>query len=170
MISQPSSEEEQTSKNWRERLALLVATFFYTGFFPWAPGTLASLLTVVIWVPFVLNGAVEIYSLAIGVILFFVGLWACKYSKDYFTQEADPKPIVIDEVAGQTIALSLCTANLLSLAIAFILFRFFDILKPGPVGWADRKLRGAFGVMMDDVIAGLTVLVIMYIFNLFSLL
>ena len=67
---------------------------------------------------------------------------------------ADPGEIVIDEVIGQWIALLIAPVNPYAYALAFILFRWFDIAKPGPVGWADREVKGGLGIMLDDVIAG----------------
>jgi phosphatidylglycerophosphatase A len=70
-------------------------------------------------------------------------------------EQGDPGWIVIDEFAGQWIAmLGLGRISLFGVIAAFVLFRCFDIIKPGPVGWADRK-DGAVGVMADDVVAGL---------------
>lgn len=71
------------------------------------------------------------------------------------TDKEDPSEVVIDEVAGQMFALSLVEPSLLSYAFGFLFFRGFDILKPGPVGWVDRKVKGGLGVMLDDVLAGL---------------
>mgnify|MGYP006139536463 CR=1 FL=1 len=66
----------------------------------------------------------------------------------------DPKEVVIDEVAGQGIALLFCPLAWQWFLVAFVLFRFFDILKPWPVGWADKNLHGGIGIMADDLIAG----------------
>jgi phosphatidylglycerophosphatase A len=69
-------------------------------------------------------------------------------------QEKDPGWIVVDEAAGQWLALSgLAAPSLLGIAVSFLLFRAFDILKPRPVSWADRR-RDALGIMLDDVVAG----------------
>ena len=77
--------------------------------------------------------------------------------------QADPGAIVIDEVAGQWIALlPVATTVWWQWALGFALFRFFDIFKPWPVGWADRRVKGGFGVMIDDVIAGAYAGVILY--------
>jgi phosphatidylglycerophosphatase A len=84
-----------------------------------------------------------------------IGYYAILAVTDSAEADADPGWIVIDEVAGQM--LSLVTLSRLDwrlVALAFALFRVFDITKPGPVGWADRR-GGAFGIMLDDLIAGL---------------
>ena len=102
-------------------------------------------------------------------VLFFpVSLWAMKKYMDRTGRE-DPKEVVIDEVYGVIIAYEIWgnlsnfgdfhskndLITLLVVAIPFILFRFFDIVKPSLVGWADRNVKGAWGVMLDDIIAGI---------------
>ena len=140
----------------------LIATFFYVGHLRPAPGTWGSLAA--------LPAALGIYLIAgpwglvAGVVLSYVlGVWATGVEtrgKD----NHDPSEIVIDEVAGQWIALLpvdfgaavralSVTALWPGWVAAFLLFRLFDITKWGPVGWADR-LHGPTGVMLDDVIAG----------------
>jgi phosphatidylglycerophosphatase A len=76
--------------------------------------------------------------------------------------KSDPSEVVIDEVAGQLLALALVPPDWLSYALGFLFFRVFDILKPGPIGWADRKIKGGLGVMLDDVIAGVLAGLLLY--------
>lgn len=71
------------------------------------------------------------------------------------TGTEDPKEVVIDELVGQWIALSILPTTITGFAIGFVAFRFFDVVKPWPVSFFDRKVKNAFGVMMDDVAAGL---------------
>jgi phosphatidylglycerophosphatase A len=75
--------------------------------------------------------------------------------------QKDPGEIVVDEVVGMWITLALVPPSISLYVIGFALFRVFDIFKPWPVNWADRQLPGAFGVMVDDVLAGIYALVIM---------
>lgn len=127
------------------------------GRFPFAPGTAASLAAVLI-------GALALWLdhrlltlLAIATCV--IGTWAIHETGE----QGDPGWIVIDEFAGQWIAmLSLGRVSLYGLIAAFVLFRFFDIAKLGPVGWADKK-DGAIGVMADDVVAGLIVAAILFV-------
>ena len=85
--------------------------------------------------------------------LFFLGWWASAcYLRD--PDDSDPPHIVVDEVVGQWLALVLVPLTFGMYALAFILFRTFDILKPWPIRWADRKVDGALGIMLDDVFAG----------------
>ena len=140
----------------------IIATFFYIGHLRPAPGSWGSFAAL-------LGGAGLIDStgligLCVGIFLAcLLGYWATA-QETAGQYDHDPSQIVIDEVAGQWIAL-LPLAFLMSLsntqtsalwpewATAFVLFRLFDITKPGPVGWADRR-DDALGVMLDDCIAG----------------
>ncbi len=137
-------------------LARLVASGGGTGLAPFAPGTVASLVAVLIGTGLLL---VSPYLLAAAAILATIaGVWA-------LNQEPvpdDPGWVVIDEFAGQWIALlGVGAVAPLEVAAAFVLFRAFDILKPGPVGWADRK-HGVFGIMADDIIAGALAALVLY--------
>ncbi|HRQ61141.1 MAG TPA: phosphatidylglycerophosphatase A, partial [Alphaproteobacteria bacterium] len=93
-----------------------------------------------------------------------IGLWACKHF-EAASGEADCKMVVIDEVAGQWIALwpvlILPVINPVLIACAFLLFRVLDITKPFPVGWLDKNVKGPAGVMADDIAAGLIVALIL---------
>ena len=91
--------------------------------------------------------------LVLAAIAFGIGLWAL--TRLPADAAADPGWVVIDEAAGQLLALAALPAvtGLVGVALAFALFRLFDITKPGPVGWADRR-HGPLGVMLDDVVAG----------------
>jgi phosphatidylglycerophosphatase A len=89
-----------------------------------------------------------------GVAVFLAGIPASEsYSRS--SGREDPSEVVIDEVAGQLLTLAVVPPGLVSYALGFLFFRLFDILKPGPVGWADRKIEGGLGIMLDDLIAGL---------------
>ncbi len=123
-----------------------VAAMGGVGFLKPAPGTWGSL--VVLPVALLGPGA----AAALSLLLLALGLWALRQLPE--TNE-DPGWIVIDEGAGMALALAaLPGASLLGVALAFALFRLFDIWKPGPVGWAER-LPGPVGVMADDMVAGM---------------
>jgi phosphatidylglycerophosphatase A len=134
-------------------LALLIATFFYAGYFPKAPGTIGSLLTALLWVGPIYWGVSPWIRFSAAALIFLIGLWASEHARRYLGGD-DPQIIVIDEVAGQTLALAICAAHPISLIAAFALFRFFDVLKPGPIGWMDRNVKGGLGIMVDDMAAG----------------
>ena len=125
----------------------LIASGFGCGFAPKAPGTLGSLVALI--------AGAGLFALspwlvaAAAVVAFFAGVWAVRRGVT-----GDPGWVVIDEFAGQWIAmLGIGTLGVWHLAAAFGLFRLFDIWKPGPVGWTDRW-HTPLGVMADDVIAG----------------
>jgi len=130
------------------KLPLLVATMGGVGWLKPAPGTWGSLVVL----PAALLGPLPALLLAIFVTL--IGFYAVR---DVLreTPDQDPGWIVVDEAAGMLIALAglSMTASIWGVLIAFGLFRIFDILKPWPISWADRQ-KGAFGVMLDDVVAG----------------
>ena len=138
-----------------DRLTVAIATVGGVGWAPVAPGTVASVVTVlVLWlVPF---------SQA-GLVLFFVGVtaigtWAADRAERALGVK-DPGAIVIDEVAGMTLSVLALPRTPLVLLLAFVLFRVFDIVKPPPARQA-QALPGGFGVMVDDLVAGLYALVV----------
>lgn len=140
----------------------LITTLAGIGFLRPAPGTWGSLAALPLaWALHVLGGFGLVLAASVGVTA--LGWWTTRVEIADATDK-DPSEIVIDEVAGQWVALwpvslgaTLTGSEFLDLwpgiVTAFLAFRLFDILKPGPVGWADRQ-EGAFGVMADDVIAG----------------
>ena len=128
--------------------ARLIASGFGCGFAPTAPGTVASAVTLL---PGVLLLHISPALLAVAALLTtLAGLWAIRATQI----DGDPGWVVIDEVAGQLIALcGLAYVSLAGVLAAFLIFRLLDIVKPGPIGWADRQ-GGATGIMADDLIAG----------------
>lgn len=131
--------------------ASLAATWFGAGLLPWIPGTWGSAAALPFaWVLMTLGGPLAL--LAATVICFGFGWWASSvYVR--LTGTEDPGEVVIDEVAGQWLVLLAAPLDPLSYAIAFVLFRIFDIWKPWPVSWADRKIGGGLGIMLDDILA-----------------
>ena len=122
------------------------------GFIPIASGTFGSLAGLVIG--YLLNLlSYNLFFLFIPT-LFILGVIASNtYQK--VTGEKDSSVIVIDEVVGQLIAMMFVMDNLVLVFISFIIFRIFDILKPWPASYADKKMSDGFGVMLDDVFAGI---------------
>ena len=145
-----------------KKISLLIATFFGTGLSPKAPGTIGSLATLplafLVAYYFGFNGIV--YT---AFLVFCIGVVSIYFATKDCT-EKDPGKIVIDETAGQLISFVLVTPYLyhtisfkafIIYLLGFGFFRLFDIVKMGPVKWADTKLKNAFGVMLDDVFAGI---------------
>ena len=133
-----------------------IALGFGTGLAPKAPGTIGSLAAAALWwLLFAdLTLPAQVAIVALGFVL-GVRVSAWMIAK---TGIDDPGFIVWDEFIGMWIALLLLPKTLLWYAIAFALFRLFDAVKRGPVGWADRRFKGGFGVMIDDVFAGVLAL------------
>jgi phosphatidylglycerophosphatase A len=133
----------------------IYATGFQTGFFPIAPGTAASVLALALycWAPLPLGADGK---LGVGAALFLIavaalGIPAASRAEREFGH--DGGPIVIDEIVGQWIAIAGLVPTPVVLVSAFLLFRFFDIVKPFPAGRSQRWKEG-WGVMADDVFAG----------------
>lgn len=129
----------------------LIATGFYTGYAPKAPGTAGSLLGLFLY--WAIPGSESVYSVAGVVLFFFAGVWAAnRVEKE--TNVHDNQIIVIDEIVGMLITVAFFEKSLIWLVVGFVLFRFFDIIKPFPAK-ASEKLPHGWGVMIDDVVAGI---------------
>jgi phosphatidylglycerophosphatase A len=129
-------------------LAKLISTFFFAGYFPFAPGTFGSLITLaIIW--FLIPTFFYIL-LPISIGLFFLSVWSAGRAEETFGK--DGSPIVIDEVTGMTISLLFLPREVKSFAAAFFLFRLFDIIKLPPARRMER-VKGGWGVTLDDVVA-----------------
>ncbi len=142
-----------------------------------APGTWGTVGGLVVAIPLMSLGFIPF--LIITILSCVVGVWICGRSSELMNVHDDPH-IVWDEWSGIWITLlpfsylSVSTASfwqditqslsILSLAVAFILFRFFDIIKPPPIGWADEKVAGGLGIMLDDIIAGIMAAIVWIIF------
>ncbi len=138
----------------------VISSFFGIGFFPVAPGTLASLITVLIY-KYVLYQLEWPFLLVLFVFIYLLGVTASsKYVS--LTGKHDPGEVVIDEVLGQLIALFLLKPSWILVLSAFFLFRFFDIIKPLFIKKAEKFSKG-WGIMLDDIIAGMYTSIILNI-------
>ena len=143
-------------------IAEWIGTVFNIGKLPLAPGTCSSLAASLTWF-FLFDSVSPIILPIITLLLFIIGIIACeKIIND--TKEKDPSRIVIDEWVGQWIAFTFMPVNISILVIGLILFRIFDIFKPFPVK-SMEKLSGGWGIMMDDVIAGIMAYILLYAIN-----
>ena len=134
--------------------AMMVATVGGIGLLPVAPGTWGSLAALPL--AWLLHGWAGPPAVALAVaVIFLAGWWASEALSRRGGGDHDPGYIVIDEVAGQLVVLAVIPPDPLLYAMAFVLFRLFDILKPAFIGWADRAVKGGLGVMLDDLLAGL---------------
>lgn len=138
---------------------------FGTGLVPWAPGTFGTLLG---WALAWALGAMQPAPLlAASAVLFIVGLWACGVTGRNLGV-SDPGAIVWDEVVAFFLVLAILPRELAWQVAAFVAFRVFDIVKPPPIRAFERRFRGGFGVMFDDVLAaGYTLLLLALVKRLF---
>jgi phosphatidylglycerophosphatase A len=134
------------------RLIMILATGFYVGLIPKAPGTWGSLAAFLPW--FFLKDLPLPAYLAVLLFVFTVGFFVSG-SAEKILDHADAGPIVIDEILGMFITLTLAPPYPAAWILGFILFRLFDIFKPFPASWFDQRIHGGIGIMMDDVVAGL---------------
>ena len=157
-----------------KKINLLISTFFGNGYISKIPGTFTSLSTLVIL--YILFEVLQFnnlnYILILYSIIFFYSFYAVMDSETEFNNK-DPRQIVIDEVLGQAMPLILIvylsSKNLINIPVeiyyllSFILFRFFDIIKPFPVSYFDKQHKNFFGIIMDDIMAGLYTMLIIYL-------
>ncbi|HEX7369147.1 MAG TPA: phosphatidylglycerophosphatase A [Rhodanobacteraceae bacterium] len=158
-----------------ERRALMshpagwIATALGAGLSPKAPGTIGSLVALLPWW-FLLRGLPLGWYVVVLAVGFLLGVWACEVS-DRRVGTHDQGALVWDEVIGMWITLFAASRGSLPWAVGymvvgFLLFRLFDIWKPWPVRVADRRVQGGFGVMLDDVVAGVYALIVLQLIAL----
>ena len=152
----------------------LFVTCFGIGSFRFAPGTITSLMTAIFL--FSLFHIVELSNNIILITLLLVFVYSFYAVNEYIkdNEDKDPREVVIDEFIGQSIPIYIYEIShgtiknsqeaVLFYLYIFILFRYFDIKKPFPVSYFDRKFKNSFGVILDDVVAGLYVVLTLIIF------
>ncbi len=153
-----------------KKIAFFISTLGYCGYFPKAPGTFGSLVSIpIIFIICYYFGFIGLFLTII--ISFPVALLAV--NKVLLYTKHDPSFVVIDEFIGQSVTFLLIADKLkyfngiIFYILGFILFRIFDITKPFPVSYADKKINNAFGVILDDIFAGLYAAIILYMFKYF---
>jgi len=160
-----------------KKINVLISTFFGYGYLTNIPGTVASFVTTLfIYIAFEILDYTNLkFSLILFTLLFFYSFYAVKDAESEF-EIKDPGQIVIDEVLGQAMPLILLLylnqTNQISLPveiyyiISFFIFRFFDIIKPFPVSYFDKNFKNYFGIIMDDIMAGLYSMILIYLISL----
>ena len=140
----------------------LLAFGFGLGLAPTAPGTVGTLLGVVFaWLALDLGIIVQI---GIGVAMFVAGIWICDNSSRRIGQH-DPGGIVWDEIAAMYLTLLVAPTTISAWILAFVLFRFFDIVKPWPIRDLDHRMRGGLGIMLDDLVAALYAAILLALYG-----
>lgn len=151
-------------------LPMIIGTGFGSGFWPWGPGTAGSVLAALIWllmtglchtpdqslssIWFDTGMHIQSVTLGLAILFFILGTWATEKLQPYWGE--DPSRVVVDEMVGMWIPLSLLGANdsWWWILVALVLFRFFDMVKPLGIKTLDQK-EGAIWVMVDDVVGGI---------------
>ena len=159
-------------------LNTLFVTMFGLGKIPKIPGTFGSLATVIVLYLFFHKLNISSNIIFIGLIIIFIYSFPAIATHIKNKENKDPKEIVIDEFIGQSIPIYLYEIShgtekspdeaIIFYSICFILFRFFDIAKPFPVSFFDKKFKNSFGVIMDDVFAGFYVVLSLICFMILS--
>lgn len=131
---------------------LFLAFGFGSGLAKKAPGTFGTLAAVPLYLALVQAQSLIVYSV-VTLLVILVGVWICGQAAEKLG-EHDFGGIVWDEVAGFLVTMWLVPFTWQAVALGFILFRVFDIIKPWPIRWIDRQVHGGLGIMLDDVLAG----------------
>ena len=140
----------------------LFGTGFYSGFFPFASGTFASLVALIV---FLFPSFHVWYNLLVLILIFYwIGVYTAEKIERLVGQ--DPSIVVIDEFVGMWLSLIFLPISVITIVLAFILFRVFDILKPFPANYFNNK-SGGNAIMLDDVIAGIYANLVLQLFVLF---
>ena len=160
-----------------KKINVLISTFFGYGYLTKIPGTVASAVTTIfIYIAYEILDYTNLkFSIVLFTILFFYSFYAVRDAESEF-EKKDPGQIVVDEVLGQWMPLIfllyLNQSGKISIQveyyyiISFFSFRFFDILKPFPVSYFDKNHKNYFGIIMDDIMAGLYSMIVVYLVSL----
>jgi len=143
------------------QIYIFLATGCYSGYLPIAPGTWGTVVGVGIfwmigWLP-------PLLYIVTTIAFIFLAIWVADHGSRIFQQE-DPPQVVIDEIAGYLVTMAFHGPNLYVAIAGFILFRIFDITKPPPIRWIERRFPGGAGIVLDDVAAGIYANAILWIF------
>ncbi|RHW76012.1 phosphatidylglycerophosphatase A [Colwellia sp. RSH04] len=152
------STNKKTAFNLASPIQFL-ALGFGSGLAPKAPGTFGTLAAIPLYL--VLMNLTTLYYAVATVLICIAGVYICGKAAAEVGVHDHPA-IVWDEIAGFLITMFMVPFSIQSLVVGFLLFRFFDILKPWPISIADKKLKGGFGIMFDDILAGFFALIIMH--------
>lgn len=134
------------------RLIILAASWFGTGYSPLASGTVGTIAAIPLYL-FLARLSVPVY-LVILTVFCLVSCWVSGQAEEIF-QEKDSGKIVIDEVVGYLVTMTAAPVSWRGVILGFLLFRFFDISKIPPARYFDRNLKNGYGVVLDDVVAGI---------------
>ena len=140
--------------NFRElvkRPVCFLGLGFGSGLAPIAPGTFGTIAAIPVY--WLMIGLPLVSYLLVTLVAFIAGIWICQRSADWLGKD-DPSAVVWDEIVGYLVTMIAAPVGWQWMLIGFVLFRFFDIIKPWPIRWFDKNLHGGTGIMVDDVVAG----------------
>ena len=143
-----------------KRIVIFLATGCYTGYSPFIPGTTGTLAAIPIY--FFLSRLSPFYYMAILLGFIYIAIWASDRA-EVVLQSRDCRHIVIDEMVGFIAAMFLVPPTLRNILLGFFLFRALDIIKPFPIRVLEERVRGGYGVVLDDIIAGIYTNLIIYV-------
>ncbi len=148
-------------------ISKLFVTLFGIGFIPLAPGTIASIFTVLVWYYFIKFFPIYIFVIVVISFIIISFLLINIYIEDH--KSNDPKEVVIDEFIGQSLPLMFLNQNsdLYLILFTFVLFRIFDIFKIYPINVVE-KFRNSLGVIADDIVAGIYVIIFVMLYQIVS--
>ena len=135
-----------------ERVILFLATGAFSGYSPFAPGTVGTLVGICIFL--ILPPVPPLFSIMILLLLFFLSVFL-SYKAEKILQEKDSEHIVIDEIFGFLVTMAFLPCEVFYIVLGFFLFRLFDITKIFPANLVESKFRNGYGVVMDDFVAGI---------------
>ena len=147
------------------QIVLIISSFFYSGYFPFAPGTAGTIATIPLYF-FLTKTHPAVYA-SVTVFLYFIGIWASNYAS-VIHKKKDPKQVVIDETVGFLITMMFIPLTVKRLIIGFVIARVLDIIKPYPARQAE-DLYGGNGIMADDAITGIYGNIIMWVLVIYNI-
>lgn len=147
------------------RFFLLFATGFGVGHSPIAPGTLGTLIAIPAYY-FLSEIPSPLYEITL-IGFFFLSVWISENAETFFGKK-DDRRIVIDEMIGFLITMLWVPKTIPFILTGFFLFRFFDILKPFPIRHLEKRLKGGFGIVLDDVMAGVYANIVLQVIDLIA--
>lgn len=144
----------------KEKIYKIISTGFYTGYAPYAPGTLGSLIGIVFYL--LTEWSFYTYQVFLFLLFLYLSYKSVAYAIGIFNDH-DPSEVVCDEILGMWFSLLFFELNIYQIFLAFVIFRFFDILKPFPIKLIEKKFKGAFGVILDDLMAGVYTKILLWL-------
>ena len=152
------------------RFSKIIVTLFGLGFFPIAPGTIGSIFSIIFFYQ-IINSMLTISLLILFILTILISLFLIEiYSSN--KNEHDAPEIVIDEFLGIYLIIIFYdyikfSNDIIMFTFIFFLFRFFDIVKIYPANWIDKNIKNSFGIILDDLVAGLYCIIVLFILNVF---